>query len=165
MIEENLVRLAASDADTASKMLETLPAMLETNHDPDRTASMCRVYMAVCAATHAPEVRIPALANLGELLDHLVGASQAVKLPGVDELTQFWTSLATGDLNPAASHAILQVSGPIMAAITLQGEANSSVTLARRLWFWAAMIHDAGDARKVLPSPAFPPHGSYKRRD
>ncbi|TPX10842.1 uncharacterized protein E0L32_008231 [Thyridium curvatum] len=131
-----------TDTNTAARMIEEIPAAWNMRQSFDIAARLCELHVSVCLQSDIPEIRAPALDNLVDAMDHLIENKRANLLPSNETLTQLWASLTPADINPTLSHAILRLSGPVMATRCLRAADKTSSAVST----WAAMMSDAGNA-------------------
>lgn len=138
-----------TDTNTAARMIEEIPAAWNMRQSFDIAARLCELHVSICLQSDIPEIRAPALDNLVDAMVHLIENKQANLLPSNETLTQLWASLTPADINPTLSHAILRLSGPVMATRCLRAADKTSSAVST----WAAMMSDAGNADNVSTSP------------
>ena len=160
ILEELLVQLAASDVDTANHVLEIVPQLWDVEESPGSAHRLCNCYIRICTATDAPDLRAAALTNLASLLDALLENSEDGMLPETETVLHLWNTLQQGDINPTLSHAILRVSGPLMATVVRQSTEMAPEHILRS---WAHTVSSASDAENVCSSETRPPSPIPKR--
>ncbi len=161
-LQQMLATLAASDVDTAKVVLEMMPDAWEARRSPDVASRLCSLYIDAAGRTGAPELRAVALTNLAHTMTYLLEEGRDQFLPRSEAAIHVWNTLQRGAMNPALSHAILRVSGPLVATIARRQQDPSS--LEHTLRAWGAMVTSAGDAENVRAAffiLLFPPFRGY----
>ncbi|KAH6849766.1 putative death-receptor fusion protein-domain-containing protein [Chaetomium sp. MPI-CAGE-AT-0009] len=138
------LKMLSSDINTASRMLEAIPDAWSQAGDLAVRSSLRDLYMEACTASSAPEVRTQALANLGPLLDGILNRGEVSELPSTEQLDGLWLQLQKGDINPALSCAIIEISGTVMAALVSHG-AEKVLNMEQRLASWGDMLSECLD--------------------
>ncbi len=151
-----LVQMLNKDVNTACRMLEIIPRVWGAQH----RAKLCVLYSDVCIRTSACEVRAQALSNLASLMEDVLKRREYADLPSADNLHQLWASLETGEINPALSCAIINISGSFMVALTCPNMGDIP-NLDQRIRGWGAMISDSLDVDNV-GIPLDPPNTNWK---
>jgi hypothetical protein len=150
LLSTELKGAQTNDVDTIGKTLETLPVVWDAKSAAQMSFDMCRFYADVCETSMSSGVRVPALLNLAELIDHLLKNGLYEYLPPHQDVTRLWTSLLSGDSSPTVSQAVLRISGPLMATIAVRtAESTEGKSNGQMLDAWASMIRDAGHASNV----------------
>jgi hypothetical protein len=141
-LTQQVLEMTQRSPNTATRMLEAIPDIVHSRLTVDMAVDLYDLYMDVCGVTEETETRALALRNLAGILDHLLNLEGAVRLPEENELGALWARLQAGSINPNLSNALIRVSGPIMATITLRGQDGS--TVASGMNGWGLMMSDAG---------------------
>lgn len=141
-------KMLRSDINTASRMLETIPEAWKQVGDSTISSGLRELYLEACTASLAPEIRTQALANLGPLMDGILSRGKVSELPSTEQLDGLWFQLQQGDINPALSCAIIEISGTIMAALVSQG-AEKVPNMGPRLASWGDMLSECLDVDNV----------------
>ena len=146
------LKMLSSDINTASRMLETIPEAWSQVNGLTVKSGLRDLYLEACTASSAPEVRTQALANLGPLMDGILSRGEVSELPSTEQLDGLWLQLQKGDINPALSCAIIEISGTIMAALVSQGTDNVP-NMGQRLASWGDMLSECLDVDNVRLTP------------
>jgi hypothetical protein len=142
------LKMLSSDINTASRMLEIIPEAWNQAGDSTISSGLRDLYLEACTVASAPEVRTQALANLGLLMDDTLSRGAISELPSTEQLDRLWLQLQKGDINPALSCAIIEISGTIMAALVSHGAENVS-NMGQRLASWGDMLSECLDVDNV----------------
>lgn len=135
-LKDAIIVALAKDTNTACDMLRAIPQIWQGK----QVVELCKLYLSVCSSTRVPEPRAIALNNLTDLLDDLLDAGRLDDLPKEGDFVNLSKALSIGDINLDFSHAILRISGPVMAARALRGDGQ----LDRQLREWGRAMSDAG---------------------
>lgn len=139
-------------ADTMATALELLPTLWTPSSTPETLVpDLCTFYIDLCGSTDMSEPRAVALENLADILDRRLAAGKFDDLDSA-RLTELWTALPFGRVNPSLANAILRVSGCMMAILLQHGKMPAS-----GLQGWGRMLAHAGqDERVSFPQPWLP---------
>ena len=140
-LKDAIIAALAKDTNTACDMLRAVPQIWQTQQE----SRLCELYLEINNSTVVPEARGIALNNLADLMDKMLTDGRLDDLPPEEDLANLSKALSVGDIHPDLSHAIIRVSGPVMATLAQRG--NSQVE--RQLREWGQAMADAGNENNV----------------
>lgn len=145
------VETALAKPEAAVEMLEAIPRVFarETSSLETNAVKLSELYVAVCNDTVAAEPRAVAMQNLADLIDHLLSAQRLDAVPSDDVLKGLWKASLAKVMNPTLHHAIIRVSGCILATSLVRHGDQSTSKAVGEIAPWGTIIADAGTDDKV----------------
>ncbi|GAB1320463.1 hypothetical protein MFIFM68171_10673 [Madurella fahalii] len=143
-LRARLLRTINVNVNTASRMLEAIPRAWVQSNNAGSRSGLFDLYLQVCDASVAPEIRTQALLNFRSLMDDVLNHGDVAELPSLEHLHRLWTELQNGDINPALSNAIVETSGTILAAV-VSCDSGSISNPEQRLRSWGDMLGECLD--------------------
>lgn len=141
----NIVMNPHYGVNTLVTALETAPKLWNPAKASEKILlSLCSLYVDTALHTTFLEAQTVAVENLADVLEVLIKAGAASKLP-VNELASLWACLPFGPMNPALSNAVIRAGGGIIATLYAAGRLTPD-----GLNSWAVLMADAGLDDKVF---------------
>ena len=139
-LKDAIIAALTRDTNTACDMLRAIPQIWQGKQVPE----LSKLYLEVCSSTIVAEPRAISLNNLTDILEDLLGTGRLDHLPTESDLINLDKVLSMGDINPDLSHAVIRISGPVMAVRALRGG-----QVDWQLREWGKAMADAGNDDNV----------------
>ncbi|KAK8081772.1 hypothetical protein PG996_000553, partial [Apiospora saccharicola] len=137
--------LVDADVNVACDTLETIlsyEAPLMGNVEVSaRLVTLC---MSACIESTESGLRTLALGVITKHLDMLLSSRRGDLVPSSADITALWADLQAKPMNPGLADAIVESSGPILAAVVAGSEATIGEDMQQWLRSWGEMMSRAG---------------------
>ncbi|KAK7908349.1 hypothetical protein PG985_015652 [Apiospora marii] len=137
--------LVDADVNVACDTLETILAyeapLMGSVEVSARLVTLC---MSACMESTESELRTLALGVITKHLDMLLSSPRGDLVPSSADISALWADLQAKPMNPGLADAIVESSGPILAAVIASSEATMGEDMQQWLRSWGEMMSRAG---------------------
>ncbi|KAK7951761.1 uncharacterized protein PG986_007489 [Apiospora aurea] len=151
--ELRLDGLVAGDVNVACDTLETLLAYeAPLMGNVEISARLVTLCISACMESAEPELRTLALGVITKHLDVLLSSQYGDLVPSKADISALWADLQAKPMNPGLADAIVEGSGPILAAVVVSS--GEAIREDEQQWMrpWGEMMSRAGLADNKFDS-------------
>lgn len=151
--ELRLDALVDADVNVACDTLETILAYeAPLMGNVEVSARLVTLCMSACMESTESELRTLALGVITKHLDMLLLSRRGDLVPSSADISALWADLQAKPMNPGLADAIVESSGPILAAVVASSDVTIGEDIQQWLRSWGEMMSRAGLADNVSTS-------------
>ncbi|KAK8049245.1 hypothetical protein PG994_010975 [Apiospora phragmitis] len=143
--ELRLGGLVDGDANIACDTLETILAYeAPPMGNVEISARLVTLCISACMESTESELRTLALGVITKHLDVLLSSQREDLVPSIADISALWADLQAKPMNPGLADAIVESSGPILAAVVMSARATVGDDKKQWVRSWGEMMSRAG---------------------